>query len=237
MIFYNVGRREVGKTTLAYYLVSKQMTRIIFDPRGQFPTSARVETSEAVIAAFDALYERGSGEIVISPEHDIQGLFELTSREVKRWIRDGRNVAYLVDEVSLIDPSPRPGADEFDWILRLCPRRQAIIVITGHRPTDLPTKVRAIMDFWLLFQMTLENDLEVVEKKCGRTIRDELVRLQPYQFIVWDDSKATASTNKNSAAWYLRLTDHSGVSAVHAPDLTGDPIRKHDTGGLLDDLE
>ena len=36
MIFLSIGRREQGKTTLAYYFASRRPTRVIFDPRKQF---------------------------------------------------------------------------------------------------------------------------------------------------------------------------------------------------------
>lgn len=235
MIYYNVGRREVGKTTLARYLVRQQDSRIVFDPRGHFP-GARVNDDTELIAAFDRLHDSGAGEIIITPDRNVQAMFETTAREVKRWIQLGRTVAFVVDECSLVDLKPNSTADEFDWIIRLCPRRQAIVVMTAHRPVDVPTGVRAIADYWLMFQMTLEHDLDVIEKRCGKVVREEVLKLKPFEFVVWDDAKGTYTINRNKTSWHMPLTEHSAGHVIAAPTIDGDrPLMRTAPPTLFDE--
>ncbi len=45
MIFLSIGRREQGKTTLAYYFAKKRPTRIIFDPRKAFAGNSQPDAT------------------------------------------------------------------------------------------------------------------------------------------------------------------------------------------------
>lgn len=242
MIYLNLGRREQGKTTLAYYLVSKQPTRVIFDPRGLFPTAHRLTTSDEVSSAFDRLYDthpdaerRQDVELVITPEVDVQGLFEVTSREVKGWLQAGHPIAFLVDEVSMVQTYIRGEFHEFNWILRLCPRQQAIIVLTAHRPVDVSVDVRAISDVWLLFAMTQEHDLNVIKQRCSPDVAALLPRLATYHFVQWDEGKGTGTVNKNPAGWYLKLKDVQPVSRSEPVPIAGESLRRGSSGSFFDD--
>lgn len=225
MICYNVGRREVGKTTLALYLIRKAQYKVIFDPRGLVPADTRISGHEWIIAAFNRWYDQPerAEPIVVTPEHSVQSQFETTSREVKRWIKSGDHVAYMVDEVLQVDLQPTDQSDDFDWILRLCPTRQALIVMTGHRPTDVPVNIRAICDWIVLFHMTQQHDLESVRKRCGDHVAAILPKLGPYQYVLWDDRTATYTINKNSGDWKIPLRDRQASikTAIEIPNIAG----------------
>lgn len=215
MIYLNLGRREVGKTTLACYLVSKSPTRIVFDPRGLYPSAQRARTTEDVANWFrDPLL----GQLVITPDDDVQSCFDITCAYVKSWLRSGRSdIGFLVDELRFIKNVDGP---DLNWILRCATRNSVVVVMTAHRPSDVPPDIRAISDMWCVFQMTQEHDLKVVTERCSPQVAALVARLRPRQFVAWNDALGTMKVYAKPDQWFVPL---EAVSAVAARP-TGSPI-------------
>lgn len=220
MIYQNIGRREVGKTTLALYLTAKQPLRVMFDPRGLLPApNGRISTELQLADAFSAFHngERKTGEIVITPDGRCQPLFEATSREVKYWLReDMGRIAFLVDEVRFLELDH---SEDFDWVLRCAPRDAATIVLTAHRPKDISVDIRAISDVWCMFHMTQKNDLDIISDRCSPRVAELVAGLRPREFIAWDDSKGDYSEHRNPDMWFLKLSDDRQAAPTSEPAL------------------
>lgn len=209
MIYLCLGRREQGKTTLALYLTRSQRARVVFDPRGLVPVppgGIRVTDTPHVRAAFDELWIATDGrtaEIIVTPEGRVQPMFERVSVEVKRWIREpgAPPIAFVVDELRFVDPN----TEAFDWLCRCATRAQVTIVATAHRPTDVPTDLRAIADVWCLFQTTQEHDLDLIETRCSLAVRNAVAKLKPREFVVWDDTRGVMDRHTDPTLWYVPL--------------------------------
>lgn len=212
MIYLDLGRRERGKTTLAVYMARKCPYQVIFDPRGLVrPTSGvRVKNwtqlNNAAGRMADTDPKQHITEIIVTPDDDPHVLFDRTARVVKAWAEDfpdrAHSMMFVVDEARFVKLQ---GSPAFGWILRASPRELFHVVITAHRPSDIPTDIRAIADHWLLFRSTQEHDLAVIEDRCGDRVAREVRNLNAFEYVHWDDSTGVYSVNKNPQSWFIAL--------------------------------
>lgn len=209
MVILNIGRRKRGKTTLAYYQALKVPQRFIFDPRAmiQRPGSVRVHSKSVLRErAFPALQEGEITELVYQPhDDDIQGAFAAFSKLAKEWITTTpeKPLAIMVDETSFVNLRE----PAFEWVLKCCESDRIHILLTCHRPADLPVGVRAIADRWCLFQTRQPHDLEVIEERCSPEVARAVQRIEGHTFVVWDDAHASAEVFTNAGAWHIRLKE------------------------------
>lgn len=212
MMYLAIGRRRLGKTTLAYSMAKKCPYRVIFDPRGQIHSEGVRVHSPAALAEVspDMTHPKDPlTEIVVTPDANPQAMFDACAALVKDWGRDFQHkppsthrLMFLIDEVRFIDPM-RSAA--FEYVMRATPPDLIHVVITGHRPSDIKTDVRAISDHWLMFRCTQEHDLKVIRERCGDRVARHVSQLKPHQFIHWDDGATTAYSHVNPAAWFVPL--------------------------------
>jgi hypothetical protein len=215
MIVLCIGRRERGKTTLAYYQASKVKRLFVFDPRGmiQRPGSARVKrAAELRDVAFPALMDNEIREVIYQPqEDDIQAAFATFSRLAKRWITElpDEPLAVMVDEISFVNLNE----PAFQWVLKCCASDRVHIFLTCHRPADVPVNVRSIADRWCLFQCRQEHDMTVIEERCSPEVAQAVRRVEGHQFVMWDDAKAEVRIFRDSEKWHVKLKDGRTVQA------------------------
>lgn len=225
MIYLVLGRRQLGKTTLAYSMARKCPRRLIFDPRGQIHSDGLRVSDRALLAgAMDDMADPKDPikEILVTPDQDVQGMFDACAREVKAWAddfahapRSARRLMFLIDEarlVKLLDSAA------FEYVMRAAPPDLIQVAITAHRPADIPTDVRAISDHWLLFRCTQEHDLKVIRERCTESVCNQVAQLAPHQFIHWDDATAKAFAHREPGAWFVPLRSSA------APDGPGTPM-------------
>jgi hypothetical protein len=207
LIFLIIGRRDQGKTTLAYHMAHKAPTRLVFDPRMMIdrPSALRVRDTAMLTAAVDEAFFDHEDEIVFSPEDDdLQAAFDAFAREVKRWCLDTparRQLAVVVDEAAFVDLRSGP----FQWVIRCCPRSLVNVFVTAHRPADIAVIVRGLADHWLIFPTTQEHDLDVIRERCSPATADAVVKLNDREFAHWDDTRATLRVNRRPDSWYIPL--------------------------------
>lgn len=203
MIALCIGRKEQGKTTLAYHLAYPFPTRIIFDPREHFFTSStQIEEGSEL---YDHLDDKA--EIIIKPADHYPEQFEIVCDQLRHWVRDNHEeeFALLIDEAyDIKTPEYMPAS--LDWLMRKTKRKQTRIIFTAHRPVDISTDIRALSDNWLIFQSTQEHDLRIIAERCGREVADEVQKLRPREFINWDDSIGTWTKFMDPRAWYMSLS-------------------------------
>ena len=228
-IYLALGRRQLGKTTLVYSMARKCPARLILDPRGLIHSDGlRVSRLEDLELMMDRMSVTAStkkdalSEIIVTPDTNVQTMFDQCARHVKAWAQDFQHaprathrLMFVVDEARFFDLRESAA---FEYVLRAAPPDLVNIAITAHRPVDIPTDIRAISDHWLMFRCTQEHDLKVIGERTTETVRDAVARLNPHEFIDWDDATATARPFKNPAAWYLPLR------STNAPEMTDPDI-------------
>lgn len=200
MIYLVLGRREQGKSTLGLFIARMRTNarQLLVDPRAQFDAQnvfERPTFAELVNPAMSQIVVRLNR---IGPEFAALMLHFRKSVEKQPMMPQ----TLLLDEARFLDL-----ADEnLDWVCR-CARRDIIdIVITAHRPKDVPVDLRAIADYWCLFPMTQEHDLQVIEERCGTKTRRIVERLAARQYALWDDGKAVVHFSSNPERWYVPMT-------------------------------
>src|SRR5262249_33596267 len=142
MIRLVIGRRRQGKTTIAMSMARKTKRRIVFDPRGlvKLTPGLRVTSSDVqpVLMAIDGVMAGDIAEVVITPALHVQDTFEMVCRRLYKWLHDNPRVTFtlVVDELRFVRAMDSP---EFEWILRCSDSDRVHVIVTCHRPTDIPT--------------------------------------------------------------------------------------------------
>jgi hypothetical protein len=194
-----IGRRELGKTTLARYMAASVTPAIVIDPRRQWP----IDDPESVMVDVDydrALARLELGQSVILQPRNKQRAIDELADVAQTWIIDedanhDRALSIVFDEAGLYR------VNAYDYLFRCSPRARSLFLLTAHRPADIATDVRSLADTWCLFRMTQEHDLDVIEERCGRAVRDRVTTLPPYHFVIWDDAKAEMSVHTEPSIW------------------------------------
>lgn len=218
-----VGRKEHGKTTLAYYMARKFARLACFDPRGLIrrPGALVARTVDSCSGGFDSLAQPGAGgyiELAYTPDEDFRReAFPHFAREVRRWVYERRALplAVLVDEITFVDVA----GDDFDQAIKACDAGVHHFFLTCHRPIDVPTNVRALADFWYLFAIHQEHDLEVIRARCSPEAAEAVRRLSGRSVVGWDHLSGVR-TYENPAAWYVNLAP----DVMLVPPVELDPI-------------
>jgi hypothetical protein len=197
MIYLIIGRRELGKTTLARYVAHAKSPRLILDPRAQWPVTStvyrRIE-SEPMMEDLDA------GRDVLVQPLDLQVSADACAPLANLYFQedhdDTRELSIVLDEAALYD------LGAWDWMMRCSPRMRTAIILTAHRPKDISTSIRALTDIWCIFRTTQAHDLDAIEERCGALVTRHVQTLEPFEFVEWDDAKAQMTIHRNAAAWF-----------------------------------
>lgn len=206
MIYALIGRRELGKTTLAMYCARKFAKRAVLDPRGMihFPTAERVHSAaDAGEAVAEMLGDPDVSEVVYHPtEDDLDLAFSQFAAGLKQAALEYPEVtwAIVIDEASFFDLN----APSFQWLLKCTPRERVHVFITAHRPQDIPTRVRSIADHWLVFSIRQEHDLKAIRDRNER-FADVVGQLRERDFAHWNDALASLRVNRSAASWRVNL--------------------------------
>lgn len=201
MIYLVIGRRKKGKTTLARYLSLRTQQRVSIDPRGLLPRESTFIVSDGRSA--ETALQNNVPDITLVPRRDTQHDYERTIEAVANSIEKHPPLSFtlLIDETRFIPDLLTSG---LDWILRCSDPECINIILTCHRPQDVKTDIRAIADNWLMFQMTQQHDIKVVEGKSEHAAR-LLPRLPDRHFIDWNDAEGKLTVFSDPKTWYVPL--------------------------------
>jgi hypothetical protein len=207
-----IGRRELGKTTLAVHVGKEFPTRVIFDPRHMINTTSDILTDGQIAGVLYEMLDTRT-EIIVRPHFDVDQVFAETCLEIYNWLKDnpGEPLFFLVDEVRFVS---NPEANQhFSYIVRCTPRVQVGVGLTAHGVPDITTDLRRIADFWVLFHLTLEADIDRVRERCGDEVAEEVQKLAPYEYIVWNDGTASWKKHAEPRKWFVELNPGKAVHA------------------------
>jgi len=176
MIHAPVGRRTVGKTTLADFLCSTCDYQARFSPRITLPQRGiplrdmwKGGSANAERAIMEALNTQQC--ITLVPDEDVDGQFSRFIQTIRRWyqeheaecIAQKKQLGVLIDEARF--PAVSQSSD-LDWLFRCTPRDLVHVYLTVHRPKDLDPDIRAVVDHWYVFHVTQPRDLDVISEEC-----------------------------------------------------------------------
>lgn len=208
MIYLVIGRRERGKTTRAYSLARKVRKRVIIDPRRMIQredVEIVHKSMELRAALSDLQLDEAVNEIVYQPDDDdLEVAFGRFIATIKEFViaHPRTQIAIVIDESSFFDLNDY----RFQWLIKCTPRETVHIIITAHRPSDIPTGVRAIADHWLIFATTQEHDLKAIEQRSGSPRVLAAVRtLKDREYVHWNDAKGNYGIERDASSWYFAM--------------------------------
>lgn len=233
MIYLDVGRREQGKTTLAWSMVRRLPIRFVFDPRGMIGGEGRCESRQQVYDRMREIQAGTAQQLIYTPKEEIGAGFEIFASRIRKATKECPHpMGILIDEAAFIDTGR---CEDLQWVLRCASRQRVHIVFTAHRPADISTRVRAIADYWLLFPMRQEHDLNVIDERCGDHVVRIVQSLKERQFVNWDDTKGTFTVHKQPEKWYVPLNaEPAGVHQL-LTDLPADEVPDEEPRLKFDD--
>lgn len=208
MIYQNIGRRERGKTTLGYYMARKVRKRIIIDARQMIQREdvERITRADDLRPALaEMVADDAVNEIVYQPQDDdLEIAFEQWTMAVKERVvlSPKMPISVMVDEVSFYNlNTPR-----FQWLAKCTPRDTVHLILTAHRPSDIPTSIRAIADHWCIFSTTQEHDLKVIEQRTGSpSVIKRIKQLNGRSYVHWDDARGIMAVCDDPKVWYVSM--------------------------------
>lgn len=225
MIIQGFGRRELGKTTLLYYLALQSPQRVILDPRNMLRGDHRpvARSASEISARFDQLWSGELQEFRIAPGPvvDLDDCFRRCCLALADWVDEEppRGIAFFVDEFRFLK---KPMIPEFDYLLRSSPRESFHILITAHRPKDLPPDIRAIADDWYMFQTRQVRDLDAIEEESNPETRAAVAALQGREIVHWNVNKLEMRIIRRSDGWKVPLREP--LAGVELPQLQEDTL-------------
>lgn len=208
MIRLALGRKERGKTTFLYYLVSKLIARggraVIFDPRRLLrrPGSAIAHSVDRFRDGMAALADGEILELVYQPDDDLKTIaFPVFAAEVKQWIDTTPTIplGVMVDEISFVNILE----PDFEWALKCCRQDTIQFFLSCHRPVDVPTDIRSLSDHWYLFQAFEESDLDKIEERCGPRAAAIVAQLSGSLCLGWSNGELVPYYDPT--VWYCDL--------------------------------
>lgn len=204
MLILNIGKRELGKTTLAVSISKEYDTAVTFDPRHMIETTSDVITDAGIGALYQMMETRN--DIIVRPVYDIEGTFEKMCQQIVDYVQAHPDESFclLVDESRFV-PNPEK-IKAFDYIVRCTSRRKIAVIMTCHGIVDISTNLRRIADYWVLFHMTLNADLDTIYEKCGEEVVTAVKSLKPFEYVVWNDSNSTWQKKTDPQRWYVPLS-------------------------------
>lgn len=214
MIRLYLGRKEQGKTTLAYHMAAKLPRRLVFDSRGLIrrPGAAVARTMDGLEKGVGALADGEIAEVVYTPRDPLKTIaFPEFATQVRGWVdmTPDLELAVFVDEltfVNILDP-------DFEWAMKCCRADRMHFFLTCHRPADVPVDIRALADYWYLFAAHQEHDRAVIEERCSTAAALRVARLTDRQYVTWDDRHATLADGAAPGDWYVDLSPGGPVAA------------------------
>lgn len=214
-----IGRRGLGKSTLAEWLANKgNGNKIVFDPNNQFKDATQRTSDIEELKDWMEATESDDDEnfyICFVPTGEVEPAWDLFAPVIWQY----GDYALIIDECHwLMKPNYlNPWLSRF---IRQAPRRERgdenpiDIIMTAHRPQDINGTVLGQTDYALLFRQTKSRDLEYIAKEFDFDSEAILCdNCQSNLLIVHEDKKIG------------RLPIVEVVRQLRTPQTEGDPGR------------
>jgi hypothetical protein len=184
--------------------------RVIFDPRGLIGGTAdvthrRLTSTTTLPIALEDMIDADVRQITIHPHDErLADQFLATLRAIKIFVSDPEAppLAFLIDEAAFFDLQ----SDAFQWLAKCTSRDRLHLILTAHRPLDVPTTIRAITDHWCIFPTSQDHDLRAIEARTSPQVSAWARRLKTREYVHWDDAKAVCQTYTDARVWFVPLT-------------------------------
>lgn len=199
-----VGRKGSGKSTLADEIARPAVRCIWFDTMAEHEmideTSsitqlhAYLEKVKDPKEKFRIRYIPRRGEASVDNMRASQDYLIDQFNSVCGQVYDCGNLLYGVEETPMLSKGPAWVPPAFDEIIRLGRHQQVSVLWTAQRMAEIPRRLTAATDFFVLFCHTEPRDIKAIEERCGPEVADIVQTLGLHDFICYDVQTRTILT-------------------------------------------
>ena len=177
-----VGLRGSGKSTTLREIVCCRPRLVVVDVMGEHAFGQRVADLEEALEMLDAVQERQNFALTIQPGRgDLADVVDTLCDAVF----DIGNLTLACEELPHFC-SANFLPEGLDALARMGRHRRVDLVYTGQRFAELPRRLTATTDFFVLFGQREPRDLEVLAERVGREVAERVERLPLHGRVIFD---------------------------------------------------
>jgi len=98
---------------------------------------------------------------------------------------DRGDLVVVLEELPMYS-QPQYLPPQLDRIIRLGRHRAVSVIWTAQRAAEVPRRVTAATDAFVLFRQTEPRDLDAIAERCGKAVSDQVASLARHEYLVWD---------------------------------------------------
>jgi len=178
-----LGRKRMGKTTLARAILAGHPKRFIVDPRGEHKGDHVAHSFVQLCRLFeDGTIDTDRGCTVV---YRFKGEQAETMDLVWEFINEALNGwAILIDEIDQFATTHRIPFELWK-LLNYNRHTRNEYVLCARRPTRVNRDLTALIDWMHVFRITEANDLKYLEDTCGKSGCSKIHDLQAFQYLTF----------------------------------------------------
>jgi hypothetical protein len=177
-----VGLRGSGKSTALREIVSCRPRLVVVDVMGEHNFGQRVADLEEALETLDAVQERERFALTLQPGRgDLADVVD----QICDYVFGIGNLTLGLEEVPhYATASSMP--EGLEALARMGRHRHIDLVYTGQRFAELPRRLTATTDFFVLFGQREPRDLEALAERVGRDVAGRVEALPLHGRVIFD---------------------------------------------------
>ena len=177
-----VGLRGSGKSTALREIISCRPRLVVVDVMGEHRFGEVVSNLEDAFDVLDAVQRRKNFAVTIQPGRgDLSDVVD----QLCDYVFEIGNLALALEEIPhYCTAGAMP--EGLDALARMGRHRHIDLIYTGQRFAELPRRLTATTDYFVLFGQREPRDLEALADRVGRAVADQVERLPLHGRVVFD---------------------------------------------------
>ncbi|MGA2072565.1 MAG: hypothetical protein ABSH52_03600 [Terriglobia bacterium] len=177
-----VGLRGSGKSTALGEMIRCRPRLVVVDVLGEHNFGQRVSDLDEALEMLDAVQDRECFALTIQPGRgDLASVIDTVCDAV---FEVGKLTLALEEIPHYCTAGSIP--EGLDVLARMGRHRQVDLVYTGQRFAELPRRLTATTDFFILFGQREPRDLEALADRVGRELAERVAGLPLHGRLVYD---------------------------------------------------
>jgi hypothetical protein len=177
-----VGLRGSGKSTALREIIACRPRLVVLDILGEHRFGQVVSDLEEAFEVLDALQGRGNFAVTIQPGRG--DLADVVDRLCDYVFEVGRLTLALEEIPAYASASSMPQG--LEALARMGRHRAVDLIYTGQRFAELPRRLTATTDFFILFGQREPSDLQALAERVGREVAGRVERLPLHGRVIYD---------------------------------------------------
>jgi hypothetical protein len=181
------GRKGSGKSTLNREILQHANRLFIFDTMGEHswvPDQFKnLDEAYMYILGAGAGDENFVGSFI--PEDAQKDALESSFAEISNAVYEVGNMSFAVEELPMLS-TPQYNPPSYDRMIRLGRHRAINLGYTAQRLSEVPRRVTAATDIFVLFSHTEPRDLDAIAERTMPEVARQVSDLGDHEFLVYD---------------------------------------------------